>query len=117
MIVRGTNNGEIEAAAAATGVELRNVRREGRGVAFVIRPLSEKYKRRSHTGRRVHAVCWHGHRDFYRAIFEAAPDAVIITARARYNGADHFEQTYEQTDGNIGSQAQPMYYSDACDCT
>lgn len=65
---------------------------------------------------RVSAVCWHGHRDFFRAIFAILPDLKIRTACATYRGLDHFESTHRSTDRNIGSQMFPLYYTDACNC-
>ena len=73
--------------------------------------------RRSHTGRRVAAACWHVHRDIMREIFDANPDAILVTAVVRYEGRDDFERKYRATgEQNIGSMAQPLYYINACDC-
>src|SRR3990167_6512206 len=60
------------------------------------------------------AVCWHVHRAFMRALFSLRPNAVIISAFARYNGSEHFEQTHEETAyRNVGSSDE---YGDLCDC-
>lgn len=73
--------------------------------------------RRSHTGRRVAAACWHAHRDIMQAIFQLEPDALLITAFARYEGQYNFRDTFEATGyNNIGSIAQPLYMRDACTC-
>ena len=61
-------------------------------------------------------VCWHGHREVYRAVFKRHPEVTIRTGKATYKGPDHFEQTFEQTDVNIGSLISPLYFSQACDC-
>lgn len=85
-------------------------------------PLGQrKYQRLSANNfmpqRRVAAVCWHGHRDFFRALFKRCPDAQIVTAVARYHGREDFETKFEATgDQNIGSQWYPMLYRDACEC-
>ena len=77
----------------------------------------ERYRRISHHGRRVNAVCWHGFRDFFRTLFEYTPDAVIKTALATYDGPEGFEATYPSTgEGNIGSMFEPMAMADACLC-
>ena len=77
----------------------------------------EKYGRRSHSGRRVAALCWHGFRDYFIALFDESPDAVVRTAQATYKGRDGFEASFEATGCvNIGSMAQPMPYFEACDC-
>lgn len=62
----------------------------------------------------INAVCWHGFRDFFRGLYEKDPDAIIITAFARYEGRDDFEDTYPDSDRNIGSMVAPMYASEAC---
>jgi hypothetical protein len=72
----------------------------------------------ANSGRRLPGhVCWHGHRAFLRALLTIKPKATVLTAFARYNGLDHFEQTHSATAyRNIGSQYRPMMMSDACDC-
>lgn len=65
-------------------------------------------------GRRVAAVCWHGHRDFMRALFSLAPDMRLKTALADYRGADHFEGTYLDTFGT-GNEYN-VSYGQACNC-
>lgn len=82
-----------------------------------------KYQRMNHRGdRRVAAVCWHGHRDFFRALFALAPRAVVSVS-ARMNGepvvytAENFETTFHETgDRNIGSMFEPCAFRDACIC-
>lgn len=69
------------------------------------------------------AVCWHGHRDFFRELFAMAPDAIIKTAFITYKGAEHFERSYratwdgppESAQGSFAGYAKP--YADACTCT
>lgn len=73
--------------------------------------------RRSSSGRRMTAACWHAFRDTFRAILVADPDAVIVTAMARYDGRDGFERTYPATGSrNVGSQASSAYMPELCDC-
>lgn len=70
--------------------------------------------------RRIGAVCWHGHRDWMRAVFNAYPDARIVTGLAGdvdYRGADDFERTHRDTGArNIGSMMYPVAFADACAC-
>ena len=61
-------------------------------------------------------MCWHGHRDFFYALFHAAPDAIVITAKARYDGFEGFEANYPDTDTNIGPPISPIHYSQCCHC-
>lgn len=64
--------------------------------------------------RRIAAVCWHGHRAFMRAAFALNPDARIKTVLADYRGADDFERTHEQTQGQ--GNAYNLSYEQACAC-
>ena len=66
------------------------------------------------TPRRLSALCWHGHRDFMRALFARCPDARLKTALADYRGAEDFEKTYRSTYGN-GNQYN-LAYGQACTC-
>lgn len=63
--------------------------------------------RRSHTGRRMAAACWHVHGRF----FQALPAGVTIKA-----GTLTLEPSSPWNDFNIGSIAFPLLYSEACDC-
>lgn len=65
--------------------------------------------------RRIAAVCWHGHRDFMRALYRLAPDMRLKTALADYRHADHFEGTFEETSG-MGNQYH-LSYGQACNCS
>jgi len=86
---------------------------------FVLRAYSSKQKgaRRSWTGRRSVAVCWHMHRDFLYACFAINPQAKFYTSMARYIGLEGFEQEYPKTaHKNIGSQMMPVYMPELCEC-
>jgi len=68
-------------------------------------------------GRRVHAVCWHGFRDYFRAVFSKAPDAVFRTAYDTWRGSDDFEARYRESGHrNIGSPIAPVSAAEACRC-
>ncbi len=73
--------------------------------------------RRSHSGRCIAAACWHAHRDVMKEIFKRAPDALLITAMARYDGKQDFYYSFPGTgESNIGSMVFPLQMQDACDC-
>jgi hypothetical protein len=73
--------------------------------------------RRSQSGRRMRAACWHAWRDTLRELFEQYPDVTVRTALATYKGRDGFEDWFQITGAvNIGSIAEPMRMDDACDC-
>lgn len=68
--------------------------------------------------RRVAAACWHGHRDFFRALFDLVPSAVVRSSFAVYRGRDEFEVEFPATyHRNAGSMAYPQAYGSLCDCT
>ena len=65
----------------------------------------------------VNAVCWHGFREFFRAVYRREPNAVFRTAMAIYKGSDGFETTFLATGyKNIGSQMYPVQAREACFC-
>lgn len=139
-----------EAAADEVGVRLYNLRESGKGLAFILKtgkPIVQatdwrgklrwfpRYQRLSVRERRSTArgyegipffpvvpgaVCWHGHRDFLRALFRKLPDARVRTALATYRGAEHFETTYPETYGgapdNGGFCGHVRPYGSACTC-
>jgi hypothetical protein len=83
-------------------------------------PMS-KYQRISTStfngGRRVHAVCWHGFRDFFRAVYRREPGAVFKTAFDTWKGSEDFEARFAFSGHrNIGSQVAPMMAAEACVC-
>lgn len=134
MKVWGANEQEIRAAAKAVGVELfgwpnGHVSQDGRALRFRLsvdrtQPRGENgelpYQRISQSrmsgirGRRIAAVCWHGHRDFMRALFRTNPEARIKTALADYRGSEDFERKFSGTYGNGNSYN--LDYGQACTC-
>ncbi len=71
--------------------------------------------RRSWSGRRSTAACWHVFRDVIRAALAQYPSAVFRTSMARYTAAN-FEDTYPATGNrNIGSVMQPVTMPELCE--
>jgi hypothetical protein len=69
-------------------------------------------------GRRVHAVCWHGFRDFFRAVFVDSPDAVFQTGLDTWKGSADFEARFASSGyKNIGSPIAPVAMVYACRCS
>ena len=141
MLVRQTTADVIRQAARETGVRLLSgggqsyqrgrggdgeLSPSGKGFRFTIRTQGRppKYGRRgfirNKAGDRCRipgAVCWHGHRDFMRRLFQLAPDAILISAMARYDGAGDFESRHGFTAyKQVGSQMDPVQFSELCDC-
>lgn len=128
MKVWGISWEGLESAARETGVVLYETRETGRACQFTIRPTGDRdedgnyrWQRLSasalHGERRVHAVCWHGHRAFMRAIFAREPEARVKTAWADYRGSADFEARHEDTAYiNVGSQMYPRSAHEVCVC-
>ncbi len=138
MIIRNTTEEAVEAAALVTKVRVRfgfrpytrgcggipydpsTQNRRGVAHGLTLRPAEGCTQRRCAVHgnhQRIAAVCWHGHRDFFRALLAITPDAVIISRVARYDGSEGFERTFEPTgDQNIGSRMNPVAHRDACAC-
>src|SRR6478735_3573461 len=73
--------------------------------------------RKSGSGRRLAASCWHAYRDVMYAIFDVNSNARIYTFMAKYKGREGFEAIYPATARqNIGSFEQPAYMPDLCEC-
>ena len=104
------------------------IRKTGRAYNFSLRPSEYRDEYGNHhyqrvsasaftSGRRVHAVCWHGHRDFMKALYERDPDARIKTMWADYKGVADFEEKFPETAyRNVGSMMYPMFASEVCTC-
>jgi hypothetical protein len=70
----------------------------------------------SGNGRRVAAVCWHGHRDIMRDLFQLHPDARLKSALADYRGAQDFEEKHLDTQGSTNHWNVGLSYGEACVC-
>ena len=111
----------VEAALAVTNEKYegnlcwnRDPERKGKRIHFTLRVKDSKGAghRRSFTGKRMPSACWHVHGDFFDAVWQLQSDAVIWAGELRMEGpSDNWQ------DRNIGSQVQPLYFSEACDCT
>ena len=118
MLVKGATKEKLKSCAAAIGVEVTDLDDRGVWTKFRLSPGGEPcYRRISNTGRRVNAVCWHGHRDFLLWLFELCPDATLKTSLATYRGKEDFLKKFESTGwNNCGSMAMPLTYRHACKC-
>ena len=80
-----------------------------------------KYQRESvgygTAGRRVHAVCWHGFRDYFREVYMTTPEAWFRTSVAMWRGAADFEARFRVSGyRNIGPPVAPVMMASACRC-
>jgi len=128
---------QIREVATSVGVKIHSdwagsgIRKDGRAWNFRLALDSTqpkrgnagyKYQRTSqnsfYQGRKVAAVCWHGHRDFMRAVFRLDPNARFKTAIADWKGSEDFEDRFAQTAyNNVGSMMYPMFAKDCCTCS
>lgn len=68
-------------------------------------------------GRKVHAVCWHGHADFMTLVYRADRTARIETGIATYADSADFQARYRETASrNIGAPIAPVAMASACRC-
>ena len=85
--------------------------------ALTVKRSDQPGGRRSPSGRKVAAACWHAHRDIMQELFNQFPEARLKSMMADYRGKDEFEDNFPETAWvNIGSEAQPCYSGDACEC-
>lgn len=71
----------------------------------------------SNAGRRVHAVCWHGFRDYFRAVYRYEPRAWFRTSVDTWRGAEDFEARFRESGyHNIGPRIAPVELASACRC-
>lgn len=73
--------------------------------------------RRSVRGRHGGWACWHAYRDVIGGILERFPEVEVDTGMEKYVGWRGFVGTYPATEyTNVGSQVEPAYPTDLCDC-
>lgn len=103
------------------GITVSRVRRSGRmNVRVALRAHSSfgDGTREAVTGRRGPWVCWHAHRDFFRALFVLEPSAVVSTGIGRERityTAGSFESVFPGTyTNNVGSEWYPREYGTLC---
>lgn len=87
-----------------------------KSVVFTLKVKSSRNPgtRRSFQGRRMAKACWHAHGHFFEALLAINPQAVIISKGGPGSKVD--KDSGNWSDCNIGSQMQPLMFSQACDC-
>lgn len=128
----GFNIADVQRAASELGLSVTGQdRTPGRGgverCSFVLK-LDTASRREDGTlpfqrvsmignGRRIAAVCWHGHRDLMRLLFERHPGARLKSALADYRGREDFEAKYLGTRGSTNAWNVGLSYGEACTCS
>jgi len=120
MRVLDVTRSELVSAACESGVRLNecaSINKGNTSYRFGIRPIDGKFQRVSPSGRKVHAVCWHGHLEFMRNLYRTNATAKFRTAMNNYDSLADLESNKGNAyHRNIGSMIYPMYYGDACEC-
>ena len=123
MQAKNISRGVLERAAIAcnVSVDLRPLNKaETRWQCKVNPPINgdpNPYPRVSWQGRRVHAVCWHGFRDFFRECYKFAPDATFRTGLDTWKNSDDFEARYRESGTRAGGPPiNPLRHCDLCTC-
>ena len=123
MIVRGIDRQAIEDAASGLGLEFDNMRPDGRGWAFRLVPRSSraKFARRSGSGRRLKATCYHGFRDFHLALWRQGAKSITTVgphgARITYKNVEQFRNDLQAfAIKNVGTMIEPAFMIKLCEC-
>ena len=93
--------------------------KSGNAINFSLRILdcNKIGSRRSNTGRKIPAACWHVHRDIMELIFLWNPSARLQSILADYRGEKDFLEKFAATGStNLGSNAKPIRADRACNC-
>lgn len=96
---------EVVAVSAAARKGMRGTFRVRLGVKSSRHPGA----RRSHSGRRIAAACWHAFGHFFDALPQGALIDGNVGEKARESGAPW-------VDRQIGPQCAPVMMSETCDC-
>lgn len=126
MKVTNTTRAAIEQAIEQTGhittYNFQNVGTKGTAFRFTLRPLAKDryFGRQSYPSmvgreRKVHAVCWHGYKEFLTHLFELSPDAVVTTALATYRGREDFLAKFPDTANHSVNSFLGITVTDGCD--
>jgi hypothetical protein len=130
MIASRITRGQLEGAASLVGVsvDVRALNSAGTRHKVKVNPVdvkdadgNRKYQRTSasafNSTRRVHAVCWHGFRDYFRACFSVAPEATFRTAVDVWRGREDFEERYRASGHRVvGAPIAPYKACEVCVC-
>ena len=127
MIARKCTEKDLQAALRAInkpfGIYGRNYRKNiiwnrapekcGAGFRFTLRVNSSKGPgaKTGWNGRRTVSACWHVHGHFFDALFRICPAAIIRAGDQKIT-----KEAGNWQDRNIGSDFQPLMYSESCEC-
>lgn len=126
MVIEGITDADLAQLVAAVGLRADRVRRIDTKTAPRVRfHLARgvghaRYQRTSYDGRRINAVCFHGYRAFFDALFAAFPTAKAWGGyyfEFRYDGVDDYHARFDALgDTVLGAYNRTMLYREACNC-
>lgn len=116
MYVIGVPQSELNEIATKIGIKIKNTRLGPKkdAVSFKIVPSAAKYRRVNIQGRKIQAVCFHGHAAFMQEIFDRYPDTEIGTGEVVYRGRSNFNAIAVE----VGARevTKNVRYWDLCEC-
>lgn len=120
MVAYGVDMDTLELIAQETGVRLNETEARGKGIKFTLRPTGDEFRKVNPiSGRRINAICWHGHKAFFDRLFALLPTARVKSQYADYKGLEDYRAQYLNSDTRLGPGGN-MYHrwkqSDCCDC-
>lgn len=124
MIIRNATLDQIARAADNAGVVVYNANAHGSRKPYFrlqIQRLDNRYVARSLSGRKAGgAVCFHGHYNFFDALFQIAPKAEVETGR--HGAVSYTAGTFRQRADEFGDRVEGSDYHgyamirELCDC-
>ena len=116
MKIYGTTEEMLTEIAHSLDMKLYEARKSGKNaVQFTLRPLGERFRKIAPSGRRVYAVCWHGHYRFFKKVLEVA-GTKVVTSLASYDSVQSLSRDAGLSDVNKGNMINPVAYSECCKC-
>jgi hypothetical protein len=133
MIARNCSIKDLEQALKDTNVSYdnnvtwnRKPEKVGTGFRFTLRVKDSKkpgHRLAQSSGNRMVSACWHVHGDFFDNLLSENPAAVVLTgAKGHRIYADGVDKNGDPEvignwkDYQIGSMANPLMFSEACEC-
>jgi len=92
-------------------LKVRDSKGPGHRLGFPQPPRSWKGETNWKPGKRMPFACWHVHGYFFEALFQVNPNAAVLSGRSWIT-----KDGGNWQDRNIGSQAYPLMFSEACEC-
>jgi hypothetical protein len=122
MLVYNTPEPIIDQAADRTGVEIIELKHQKNSISFKLRPVEQADGYRKYgkcnpvTGRKIHAVCWHGWEEFLSNLWNLSPTARVKTHKGFFNSFSEFTAGLDEMDDVKETQGQKYRASEACLC-